>query len=83
MTSCVVAWVRACAWLCCSSFRADPDSFLFFTFEEMKRDPVAVIRRIADFVGLPYDQQLLDTVRALAAALTPRTVLPHARPVQQ
>jgi sulfotransferase len=43
--------------------KADPSSFLVFTFEEMKRDPKAVIRRIADFVGLPYDEALLDTVR--------------------
>jgi hypothetical protein len=48
---------------------ADPSaSFLFFTFEDMKRDPRAVIRRIADFVGLPYDEQLIDLVRALRLA---------------
>lgn len=42
--------------------KEDPSAFLFFTFEEMKRDPKSVIRKIANFVEIPYDDALIDLV---------------------
>jgi hypothetical protein len=47
--------------------RADPKKVLFFRYEEMQRDPAAHVRRLAEFVGLPFSSGEEDAVVALCS----------------
>jgi hypothetical protein len=42
--------------------REEPNRVLFIWFEELRRDPVAAIARIADFVGAEQNRPVLDRV---------------------
>ena len=49
-------WSHLMSWL---EIRGRPD-VLLFSYRKMVRDPAAHIRRLADFAGIPLDQELLD-----------------------